>query len=282
MLRKFLALTILVFISILASGTALAIFDSTDTKYDTDGRWGLVVDLDKDELVIGDNSGNIYRHDYFTGELIESHNLDSITDESISRSRGVEKVDGNYYVYYPGSSSRYLFECDIDWNSCDLVADATSQTGRHGSPVDFFEIPWRDTEEAFYTVDYSGSQIVEITYPDFEINTFTRNDIRTSNRGPIEKHPNEEIYYQGEESSEIIEYDSDWNKKNSYSTDDSVHGLSFDARSENWWVSDSGSSLTQYEGPGEEPVEEFCDFRGPVNECIMNETNQLQEQEYNI
>ncbi len=46
-------------------------------------------------------------------------------------------------------------------------------------------------------------------------------------------------------------------------------------------------SLNEFnEGHGTVLIErggsDFCNFRGPINECLMNETNQLQEQEYNI
>ena len=54
----------------------------------------------------------------------------------------------------------------------------------------------------------------------------------------------------------------------------------------NVYEGEVGNLERWHEGNGEVIIEkietDFCNFRGPFNECIMNETNSLQEQEYEV
>ena len=64
-----------------------------------------------------------------------------------------------------------------------------------------------------------------------------------------------------------------------FTTTESEPQKTYEGEVENLEEWNTGSGYVTIETPG---ARDFCNFRGPVNECVMNETNQLQEQEYNV
>lgn len=81
--------------------------------------------------------------------------------------------------------------------------------------------------------------------------------------------------YSGEnlENYTVTSPGSDYKPAGIASTENSNFYIYFQAQSGNSLVRKYNINLN---------VENFCDFRGPLNECVMNETNQLGQQQYNI